>query len=267
MDRAHGIDISKYQTSLTLPEQTPFPVDFVIQRSSYALRKDERFDELSKDVQQVAIRGVYHYYSSGVSWQSQADLVLRLVDDNPEKTRYHMVWLDYEGHGTYNNLSARTAAEARQWLEYVQARFEGKVGLYTNPNHYIGFLDPYGDWMLSWPLWIAQYWFSPSPEKNPGFKLGQSRMNRNPDDWKFYQYSADGNGKGPEYGVKSPSVDLDVFNGTVEELRDWLGVPITPVESPVPGTFTDQMKREWYWKGYLAAMHDMESFIQTKKQE
>jgi hypothetical protein len=92
-------------------------------------------------------------------------------------------------------------------------------------------------------------------------------MNRNPDDWKFYQYSADGNGKGPEYGVKSPSVDLDVFNGTVEELRDWLGVPITPVESPVPGTFTDQMKREWYWKGYLAAMHDMESFIQTKKQE
>jgi len=32
--------------------------------------------------------------------------------------------------------------------------------------------------------------------------------------------------------VKSPSVDLDVYNGTVEDLRDWLGLNDLPVPEP-----------------------------------
>jgi hypothetical protein len=51
--------------------------------------------------------------------------------------------------------------------------------------------------------------------------------------WRFWQYSADGNRQGSNHGVLSWDVDLDVFNGTVAELRAWAGVG-DALEEPEP---------------------------------
>ena len=87
MIRAIGIDISKWDTYYT-PKQ---PVDFVIQRLSYGLMKDERIVELTPPTLAAPVKGAYHYYSSGSPWQSQMDFFLGLAVD-----KYDFLALDVE---------------------------------------------------------------------------------------------------------------------------------------------------------------------------
>lgn len=228
--RAHGIDFSKWALDWSMPENPPHPIDFVIQRVSWASYKDKRYDNHKNKIQQCPVRGAYHYYSSGVPWKQQADLFLSLLDST-----YHMAWLDYETG--YNKLTQRTSEDARRIVEYVADRFDGKVGVYANPNTVVNYLDKFGTWMLDWPFWVAHYWYIPSPDKSPGWQVGRVKMKRAEGSWQFWQYTEKGRAK--DYGiVGKKAVDLDVFNGTIEELRQWLG------ESPEPPPINEQQIRK-----------------------
>ena len=44
------------------------------------------------------------------------------------------------------------------------------------------------------------------------------------DDWTFWQYSADNNNRGKEFGVDARDIDLNWFKGSYDELLAWLGV-------------------------------------------
>lgn len=228
--KAHGIDMSKWVVDWDMPADPPHPIDFIIQRVSWGLHTDERFENHSKKINQCSRRGAYHFYSSAVPWMKQAELFLRNITENPFTT-YHMAWLDYETK--YNKLTRRTSEEARMIIEFLSTRFDGKVGLYANPNTTILYLDRFGTWMLDWPLWIAQYWFLPSPDKEPSFRIGRSKMKRAPTNWQFWQYTEKGNAA--KYGVKvKKSVDLDVANFTVPELDVWLDIGTLPPPPPTP---------------------------------
>jgi GH25 family lysozyme M1 (1,4-beta-N-acetylmuramidase) len=214
MARAHGIDISKWQRFFD-PAVNPDDINFIVLRVSYGLMKDEAYDKLVEAIQPVPIRGTYHYFSSSSPWQTQADHFLDLVRDKG----FHFHALDIESG--YNKKSAGFAQSAQKWLQYVADATGQRVLLYTNPNIYNSWLTPYGDWMADWPFWVAQYWNEPHRDRDPGLPRGRK-------DWKFYQYSADvpPNRKGKEYGVGSTNIDLNVYNGTVEELRSWLGLDV-----------------------------------------
>lgn len=221
--RAHGADISKYQGRYQPAE----PLDFIFQRVSYGLRVDEAFPQLYQDIQPVPLRGGYHYFSSAATWQAQAEHYLELVQD----CNYHLHACDMES--AYNNVNAAFVLGCIRWMQYVMQETGKKVLLYTNPNIYeqAQVLISPAD-LAIFDLWIAQYWFLPSPHKDPGM----SRLQRHPGDWRFYQYTAKGDGA--RYGVRSASIDLDVFNGTAAELKKWAKVDQpapTPVE-PEPGT-------------------------------
>ena len=218
--RAHGIAISKYQGRFTMPDAPPYPVDFVIQRMSYGLRMDESYTQLSQDIKDVPIRGAYHYFSSGATWQDQVDLFLSLADG------YDFLACDVES--AFNNVNATFALGAVSFMNEVKRRTGKRVLLYTNPSVYKqlqALVDPL--LLLQFPLWIAQYWWVANPAKNPGMY----GMIRDSSDWNFYQYSADGNNKGALYGVLSRDVDLNVYNGTLDELREWLGEPEPPADN------------------------------------
>lgn len=221
MSRAHGIDISKWNTGFFPPAKPPHPIDFVIQRLSYADRIDEKVQELLKGVHSVGIRGAYHYFSSGVYWVEQAERFLSLVESYGP---YHFLALDFEK--AYNKKSAGFAQDAREWIDYVAKETGLKTILYTNPSTYKEWLMPYGTWQRSYPLWIAQYYYFPSPTKNPNMR----DMDRT--DWDIYQYTARGNG--PAYGVGSASVDLNAYKGTVEEMKSWVGAGEAPAPTPQP---------------------------------
>ena len=213
-----------------MPEKPPLPIDFAIQRVSWAGNRDERYENHSKRMNQVDIRGAYHYYSSGAPWLQQAELFLKNVVENPD-TNYHMMWLDYEKG--YNKLTARTAEDARKIVEYCAGRFDGRVGVYANPDVIINYLDPFGSWMLEWPLWVAQLYWIESPEKNPNLRIGRVAAKRANSAWDFFQYSWSGNAK--EYGILgNKSVDLDVYNGTTSELKAWLWMDEGGDQKPEP---------------------------------
>jgi GH25 family lysozyme M1 (1,4-beta-N-acetylmuramidase) len=60
-------------------------------------------------------------------------------------------------------------------------------------------------------LWIARYTSKLEPWGNPGDS--KDLCPRDFSTWRFWQVSADGNGLGGEYGAKSDSICIEVFNG------------------------------------------------------
>ncbi len=219
---AHGLDISKYDIHYRAPVRA---VDFVIQRASYGLKSDERFEQLHAEIQPVPLRGAYHYFYTGIPWQQQAEHFLRLITGRG----YHFLALDYEL--LYNNLNAASAQDAQRIMRFWRAESGQQVLLYCNPNVYENYFLPYGNWMREWPLWISQ-WHSKWWYQN---RANAPKLPRGVSDWAFWQYGGDyqnpsglwsvpGYNEGAAWGVDSKHVDLDVFNGTPEELRQWARV-------------------------------------------
>jgi GH25 family lysozyme M1 (1,4-beta-N-acetylmuramidase) len=224
--RAHGVDISHWDVSFD-PEKATGLIDFAIQKASEGTFRDSKFVEIWAGVQKVPIRGAYHYLRSGSNWQTQADFFISVVKGND----YHFYALDFEDMG--NTMGASFADMAHQWIEYATAKTGKRVFLYTNPSHYDADLFPYGDWMKDYPLWLAHYWNNPKPDMDPGMP-----KKRKPGDWTIYQYASEINfaGHAKEYGTPVNSIDLNVFNGTVADMRAWLklGAPPPPPPPPPP---------------------------------
>jgi GH25 family lysozyme M1 (1,4-beta-N-acetylmuramidase) len=223
MTRAHGVDLSRWDVSFD-PDKATGVIDFAIMKASEGTFRDNKFNEIWAGVQKVPIRGAYHYLRSGMNWQGQADFFLSAV----RAFDFHFYALDYEVTG--NVMDAALADMAHKWIDYVMAKTGKMVLLYTNPAHYDADLFPYGNWMKDYPLWIAQYWRDPTPDKNPALP-----KNRAPGAWAIYQYASEINfaGHAREYGTPVNSIDLNVFNGTAAEMRTWLKLP--PLAQPQPG--------------------------------
>lgn len=259
--RAHGIDISMYQLFRGATkeqdrgfdlERTWGQIDFGIVKIGEGYNTPYKTLQGSKDgdrdfrllwdgVSKLPIRGVYFYQRSGFSWKQQAENVLQYLDTLEVKP--HMVWLDLE---KINNVIDKTMiADAKNIMDYWKANISyAKVGLYANPDVINNYVIPLGtrnygkayvDAIMSYPQWLAQYWFIKSPDKQPSSYKGYPN-------WDLWQYSDKGDSFGTgdkkswrHYG----SPDLNVYNGTVAEMKEWLGIKEgtetpTPVETPCP---------------------------------
>ena len=255
---ARGLDISKYDIRYHASRRL---VDFVIQRASYGLKQDERFEPLHADIQNVPLRAAYHYYNTGIPWQAQAEHFLRII----EGRGYHFLALDYEL--LFNKLNANSANDARRIMQMWRAETGQQVLLYCNPNIYENYLLPFGDWMAAWPLWISQWhskWWYQHRASGPKLPRGVS-------DWAFWQYGGDyqhpsglwsvpGYNEGRDWGVESKHVDLDVFNGSVEELRTWarVGGLKDSKDPPIPPSVPDHLQR-------LDELAQLERYITERK--
>ncbi len=257
MARAHGIDISYSQEFFDV-DANRADIQFIIIRVSNGVKKDSKFDQFVEDIADVPIRGAYHYFRSERSpaksypepadqiwfpWKDQAKLFLECVQGKG----FHFYALDYERNSIpmdskrtvfrLDNIVDDSFAEnAQAWMRYVAKETGKPVLIYTNAGLY----QP---WMNEWPLWIAQWPAKPNRDKKPDLSQIAAA------DWKFWQYWAEKppNRKAKEYGVSDDpqkNVDLNVFNGTLEEMRQWLKrdtveeptKPDKPTESPAEDT-------------------------------
>ncbi len=223
--RAHGIDISKYDLFFE-PALATGQLNFVVQRISYRTTRDEAFDKLLPGVMSMGIRGGYHYLNSDTPWQKQADAFLSFVAGHD----YHFFVCDFED--SFNTMSTAFAYEAWQWIQYVKNKTGKKVLLYAGPYVYKDYIVPsqvrYGiDWNTV-DLWTAQWFFIPNPNGTPWMPPGRTAG------WKLWQYTDKGDGR--IYGVaRATACDLDVFNGSPQEMRAWLGIDgSTPPPDPAP---------------------------------
>jgi len=225
-----GVDISKYNLGWN-PDKALKPIAFVIQRASWSLYKDSGFDALLPEAQKVAIRGAYHYYSSGVPWKAQADLFLATVKGKG----FHFYVVDYER--AYNALSARTIAEVSEMVKYIKAQTGQRCMVYFSPSIYNESIKPfgYGLWAHQQDIWIAQYPWTLTqtpPSQSPAIPDGLP--------WKIWQYGGGdvnftaGRHAGADYGGGLVGMDLNYFNGSKADMMNWAGVTDAPVVVPAP---------------------------------
>lgn len=227
--RAHGIDISPWQETYDF-DKTWGQVDFAIQKMTEGTWSDPNYQKLwDKGTSKVGIRGMYHYQRSGVSWKAQADNILETI----RKVDLHIVALDIEKIN--NTLNSSYFADSGRILKYLSENCNKKIVMYINPDvwniMYPKFHGIYDSWMFDYDMWMAQYWWIPSPDKNPAVPKTRT-------DWHIWQYTDRGDSIEYRDGVKMRkygSPDLNVFNGTVEDMMKWANVtniPTPPDENP-----------------------------------
>ncbi|MEK6222935.1 MAG: GH25 family lysozyme [Chloroflexota bacterium] len=253
--RAQLLDLSKWNVGFApahINAQSGALVDGVILRSSYGLMPDRSFSSLYQASLEIPVRGAYHYLSSGSPWEQQAQFFLDLLRGKD----IHFFVLDVES--AFNHKSAGFALAAQRWLEYVAGRVNRKVLLYTNPYTYNTWLSPYGDWMGNYELWVAQYPYRLWNDyllKVPTDVDIQPLLPKGRDDWRMWQYSADGNTQGSRFGVASRDVDLNVFNGSVAELHAW-----AQLDKDIPDPQTQP-------PDFSPVLDDMQQVIDKHRQE
>lgn len=223
MNRATGIDISYAQGAYA--RQTWH--DFVIARAAYGTLEDSWFGRHMEQVEGVPVVGAYQYMRSPnvVSWRAQADALARITE--PHLDRIHFLAIDFEKF--YNKPSMAFARGAFALIDWIAAWSGRRTLLYSSPSVVQEWMFHYGVYdARTWgDLWVAQWPFrgwDPVLETVPVDEDWQPRLPAGCSKWQIWQYSADGNRKGMVNGVKSHDVDLDVYNGTLQEMRAWLGL-------------------------------------------
>jgi hypothetical protein len=231
---AQGPDISYYDISFN-PSRAVEEIDFVIQRVGYGgadgkIYPDPKYDLLFEGVQQIPLRGGYWYYSTSSDWKKQADKYLELIEGRG--FLFHAIDLE----SGFNNLSPYSSCFCAKWLDYVEKETKQRVILYTNLSLY----DMYGwHYCAKYPLWLAWYRLWPFASPNKPIALPKKRTSGQ---WHIWQWSSELNQgltrPSPRWGCGANKIDLNVFNGTVDDMWNWVdgkNETISP-PSPLPAT-------------------------------
>ncbi|GEM_PF-856764 len=256
-NRASGIDISAFQQNINWQQVRAAGISFAMARASYGISDDSTFAANWQGMKtEKILRGAYHYFLFSVDPLQQAQFFAKTIKleagDLPPILDVEVFWNNdyhYELDFLRNLSLAERARRVKVCLDSIENLTSHKPMIYTAP----WFWDEYMSggqgqppiWSSQYELWTATWGVAP-------------QLPRGWTQWRLWQYDA----QGSVAGVAS-EVDRDYFNGTVAELRAWVGAP--PEEEPPPPTpipsLTHQMMinafgkvfgAEFYW-GKLAA--------------
>lgn len=238
--RAQGIDGARYWGSFK-PELAKKPVDFIIIKATEGTSYIDTALQVNwEGAKQIPVRGMYHYQRHGMSWLSQAEFFLRTVAPYD----IQLLALDVEEKNNEEVFAVGATKAADQFFSDTYRIIElwryreptSKVLLYTSLNIYQNYLAPaikrvYGLHGVQWledtvELWLAVY-------NGQGVDGNPTQPSNRTTPWRIWQYSS--NGRKEDYGTQG-DVDLNVFNGTKEELYHWVGNASPPpvIEPPAP---------------------------------
>lgn len=196
----HGIDISHYQGSidwvqLTSNKTTKFPIHFVFMKATEGVdHADDTFPFNFDQAHRYGfIRGAYHFFSPKTDPHKQADFFIRTVQLIPGDLP---PVLDVETIGKSTPHDLKIAVKT--WLDRVESHYGVKPILYTSYKFKSRYLND--SVFNTYPYWIAHYYVDSVKYEGP---------------WHFWQHTDVGNVP----GIKE-EVDLNVFNGSLEELVD-----------------------------------------------
>jgi len=213
-----GIDISKWDGNWDANKAKSQGATFAFIKASQATYTDPQFLlnwQKAKDA--GLLRGAYHYLDYTKPGKDQANAFADLIKSDPGELP---PVIDYEQRRTDNNPSAALGF-LRDCLDQLMTRTElftdaqlKKPMLYTSS----GFWAEYGDmtkseYWLQYPLWLAAYTTSMTPLLPSPWPL-----------WKFWQFTA--KGPGEIFGSECLTMDMNRFNGTLNELLEFAGVRI-----------------------------------------
>lgn len=219
-----GIDVSKWQGEQNWPKAREAGAKFAFIRAG-SINRDTgqcyrdyqltRSAELAPEQMDDRI-GFYFYFRPKYDPVKQADYLWLIVRDYT----WGALVVDCEAaDASYATIRKNTAIMVS---EVAQMCGDKKDLIYTRASYWNSVVG-YQAWASKHDLWIARY---KSSLTHPWGDLYYKPLGW--DDWVFWQYSADGNGMGPKYGGQCASMDLNYFNGDLQELNLYFGIDDEP---------------------------------------
>lgn len=213
-----GIDVSYWDAGIDWPKVRAAGQRFVFVKATEGdFYADPTFDDNWAGAKSAGLlRGAYHFFRCNVDPKKQAEKFIdyvRSVNDNGELPPV----LDLETND--GQTKDKVVARAKTWLDLVEAEFGKKPVIYSGQYFLQDYFSVAGGgppaWAKDYPLWLAQYPNSYSPGMQPYLPKGWFK-------WTFWQYSD----KGQVNGINA-NVDMNLFNGTLEELYKFAGAQIS----------------------------------------
>lgn len=201
----HGVDVSRWQGEIDWPKLRSQGANFAfIKATDGGDHLDPMFMKNWTGAAAAGIRrGAYHFFYWCRPASEQADWFIRNV---PKVAGALPPVIDVEWNGESRCRKRPSPAQVREKMQVFMDRLERHYGqrpiIYTAPDFYA---DNLKGAFTDYPFWLRAVAQHPS-RVYPGRK------------WVFWQYS----GSGLSHGVKG-NIDLNVFNGTEAQWRNWLG--------------------------------------------
>lgn len=203
MKRARGIDISQHQKTFTDPGH----LDFIIVKASEGWAADPLFSSYLPNICSIPVRGAYHYYRTETDPILQAQNFMGAVRGKG----FHFLAVDYESRN--NTLDKAGAEGLMKCLKHIRQYQPLPVFIYTGAYIYRDKIRVWDQEIDTFPLWLGRWNYHDSAVADPTTALAGGDLGRS---WDFWQYTS--TGVGASCGVGSTNVDMDVYNGTAEEL-------------------------------------------------
>jgi len=204
-----GIDVSHFQGAVDWAAVAGAGMAFAYAKASDGgTGTDPRFAANWAAMKAAGVlRGAYHFFRPATSAEAQADHYVQLVGALAPGDLPPMLDVEETATKTSPEQWAAIAVADRvplvqTWLDRVEAALGLRPILYTRA----GFVEKYfpdpGE-LTDDLLWVAHYTSQPAPNLPPGWT-----------DWTLWQFSETGTVAGV-----GGAVDLDRFNGTLDDLR------------------------------------------------
>jgi len=229
MDTVPGIDVSYWDAGIDWPKVRATGQRYVFVKATEGdFYADPTFDDNWLGAKKAGLlRGAYHFFRCNVDPKKQATKFIdyvRTVNDDGELPPV----LDLESND--GQTKEKVISRAKTWLDLVEAAFGKKPIIYSGQYFLQDYFSEAGGgppaWAKDYPLWLAQYPNNYVEGMQPYLPRGWFK-------WTFWQYSE----KGKVNGINA-SVDMNLFNGTLEEFYKFAGAPVVTEKPPTPQKHT-----------------------------
>ncbi len=222
MTTVPGIDVSYWQAGIDWPKVRATGQRFAFVKTtegeSYT---DPTFEDNWKGAKAGGLlRGAYCFFHPSQDAKKQADRFLSVLQAAKDPGELPCV-LDLEVNDGI--VKDRIISKAKAWLDQVEQAFGRKPIIYSGVSYLETNFSEVGGgppaWTRDYALWLGWFPTQYTPGMSPLMPRGWFK-------WVFWQYS----GKASVNGINT-AVNLDLFNGTLDELYRFAGVP-TPDQTP-----------------------------------
>jgi GH25 family lysozyme M1 (1,4-beta-N-acetylmuramidase) len=220
-----GIDVSYWDAGIDWPKVRATGQRYVFVKATEGdFYADPTFDDNWLGAKKAGLlRGAYHFFRCNVDPKKQATKFIdyvKTMNDNGELPPV----LDLESND--GQTKDKVISRARTWLDLVEAAFGRKPIIYSGQYFLQDYFSEAGGgppaWTRDYSLWLAQYPNNYVEGMQPYLPRGWYK-------WTFWQYSE----KGKVNGINA-SVDLNMFNGSLEDFYKFTGAEINKDKEKTP---------------------------------
>ncbi len=260
MEVTLGVDVSRYNEGVDWKQLKAAGVEFAIVKVSQGTYGRDKLAQQHLEGAKAAgmVTGVYHWcdptHYDGPQLENFAKSTENLEFNfaAADVEQYWADWQEYFDKKVTKFVSPKRISENGLSMAQGMQKVTGKRTLiYTRATFVLGFAWPMLNWLSGWDLWLAHY---PYPKARVSMSWAEL-IARNlptlkapdlPDGckhWKFWQFSGD---RFVLPGAGGIAIDLNFFNGSVEQLKSWAGVaPGEDEQAGVDLSLEEKIGRLW----------------------